>query len=51
MKITAKPEYAERVAELLRGLKARADSDVEPGTLDYQVVRYNNVFALFERYV
>jgi len=49
VKFTAKPEHAERVAQLLRNLKAYAD-EKEPGCLDYQLVRHENVFALFERY-
>ena len=31
-------------------LKARADTE-EPGTLDYQVVRSGDRFAVWERYV
>lgn len=49
--LTANPGKADSAAQILAKLKARADSDAEPGTLQYEIVRYGDEFAVWEKYV
>ncbi|THH09791.1 hypothetical protein EW145_g1759 [Phellinidium pouzarii] len=46
--LKAKPGKGDDVAQRLSNLKARADSDVEPGTLSFFIVRYIDTFAFYE---
>ena len=48
--IEALPGKADELAQHLANLKARADSDLEPGTLQYNIVRYGDKIAVFEVY-
>ncbi|KAI5118565.1 hypothetical protein M0805_005856 [Coniferiporia weirii] len=48
--VKAKPGKADELAQWMANLKARADSNVEPGTLRYDIVRYGDVFAIWEEY-
>ncbi|KAH8106392.1 hypothetical protein DFH11DRAFT_1640766 [Phellopilus nigrolimitatus] len=48
--VTAKPGKADEIAQWISNLKARADSDVEPGTLGYHIVRHGDRFAVWEEY-
>ena len=47
--LQAKPGKGDEVAQILANLKARADSDVEPGTLMYEIVRFGDEFAVWEK--
>jgi len=49
--ITAKTGKADELAQWLSNLKVHADSDAEPGTLQYHVVRFGDKFRVWEEYV
>ncbi|KAH8107424.1 hypothetical protein DFH11DRAFT_1189024 [Phellopilus nigrolimitatus] len=46
----AKPGKADELAQWLANMKAHADSDAEPGSLSYAVVRHGDAFAVWEKY-
>ncbi|THH03976.1 hypothetical protein EW145_g5858 [Phellinidium pouzarii] len=48
--LVAKPGKANELAQWFANLKARADSDIEPGTLRYHIVRNGDLFAVWEEY-
>ncbi|KAL5495918.1 hypothetical protein ACEPAI_1382 [Sanghuangporus weigelae] len=50
VKAEAQPGKADELAQWLANLKARADSDQEPGTVQYNMVRFDESFAVFEEY-
>ncbi|OCB89534.1 hypothetical protein A7U60_g3329 [Sanghuangporus baumii] len=50
VKFEAQPGKADELAQWLANLKARADSDKEPGTVQYNIVRFGESFAIFEEY-
>ncbi|EJD04640.1 uncharacterized protein FOMMEDRAFT_155804 [Fomitiporia mediterranea MF3/22] len=49
-RMDVKPGKVDVVAQHIANMKARADSDQEPGTLRYDVVRYGDSFHFFEVY-
>ncbi|KAL5518342.1 hypothetical protein ACEPAH_24 [Sanghuangporus vaninii] len=46
----AQPGKADELAQWAANLKARADSDQEPGTVQYNIVRFGESFFVFEEY-
>ncbi|KAG8931926.1 hypothetical protein FRC02_001948 [Tulasnella sp. 418] len=51
VRITVKPGKGDEMAALFDLVRQSANSDAEPGTLEFRVARYGDEFLLFEKYV